>query len=481
MAYFECIIGGGGGGESDVNLIVTCSPNFAGKTITCTNGTDTFTQTCPSTSPYTVTFENIGKGTWTISGVISGQTFSQSVVIGDYTAQLNDVPEGSTVTPINDIQIWLHCANIWDKTYTTLNEVLADNTTLLALISSNNAVDYMVRSTDWAESVDFIPTMTSNTTPSGVVSATSVYDAGHAAWKTFDGDDTTTSLSANNASVPWYVQYAFASPISNPNHLRYVLAHQYSQACVGKIQLQKIDDSWVDVDSFSATYTTTNTVIDKAISGFTDSHKAIRLTLTSCPQVYGFGAKSLQVSKISPITTNQTAMGYIGNNDYAADTLLADATWREAICNSEYFESVLNVKVPTMTSNTAPSGTCSAKTVRTSGATEAWKAFDNSESTQYQSAQNTIGEYVAYKFARAAFKPILIIATETNVGGDNYDWFQGRFDASSSWEDIIGLKKGTLIKYILSTSNEYSEYRIYRKTQSANVMSIPIFQIYGRA
>ena len=63
------------------------------------------------------------------------------------------VPEGSTVTPTDNIQTWLACAGITDKTYTTLNEVLADSTTLLALISDNNAVDYLVRSTTWASDV----------------------------------------------------------------------------------------------------------------------------------------------------------------------------------------------------------------------------------------------------------------------------------------------------------------------------------------
>ena len=120
------------------------------------------------------------------------------------------VPEGSTVTPTDDIQKWLACAGITDKTYTTLNEVLADSTTLLALISSNNASDYLVRSTTWA----------------------------------------------------------------------------------------------------------------------------------------------------SGLTADSTAMTDIGANDYCAETLLADSTWCNAICNSTYFESVLTTKVPTMTSNTTPSGEC---------------------------------------------------------------------------------------------------------------------------
>lgn len=61
---------------------------------------------------------------------------------------------------------------------------------------------------------------------------------------------------------------------------------------------------------------------------------------------------------ISDICGNQSAMSYIGLNNYCANTLLANADWLEGICNSTYFESVLNVKVPVMTSNTTPSGEC---------------------------------------------------------------------------------------------------------------------------
>jgi hypothetical protein len=345
MAYFECIIGGGGGGESDVNLIVTCSPNFAGKTITCTNGTDTFTQTCPSTSPYTVTFENIAKGTWTISGVISGQTFSQSVVIGDYTAQLNDVPEGSTVTPVNDIQIWLHCANIWDKTYTTLNEVLADNTTLLALISDSNAVDYMARSTSWASSV----------------------------------------------------------------------------------------------------------------------------------------------------AANQTAMGYIGNNNYCANKLLSNSTWRTAICNSTYFESVLNVKVPTMTSNTTPSGEAIGGTE--DGTPMRYKAFDNNTSTY----NNLYGQlWCGYHFTqsvkvnKAKYQPFYsssmarahTIYVEASNDGTNWiELFSEEVTTAQEQQYSTNPKY-----YIIPNNQRYEYYRFranpgtnYRSNGSRYEIMLIEAQFYGRA
>ena len=141
---FRCTLASGGA----LILTVTCDSAFAGQTITCTDGTTTLTQICPSTSPYTVEFRIPNSGTWTIS---SG-TDSTSVVIPD-AIELHSIPEGSTVLPTDNIQTWLHCANIRDKTYTTISQILSDASTLQALISSNNAADYMARSTTWASDI----------------------------------------------------------------------------------------------------------------------------------------------------------------------------------------------------------------------------------------------------------------------------------------------------------------------------------------
>lgn len=64
-----------------------------------------------------------------------------------------DVPDGKTVTPINDVETWLSCAELQSTGYTTLQEVLADSSVLLAVIAADNAVDYLVRSTDFATDI----------------------------------------------------------------------------------------------------------------------------------------------------------------------------------------------------------------------------------------------------------------------------------------------------------------------------------------
>ena len=80
MAYFHCLIGGGSSGGG-YELTVTCDADFAGTTITATDGVTTLTQTCPSASPYEVVFDIPNGGDWTISGVVGGRTVSTGVNI----------------------------------------------------------------------------------------------------------------------------------------------------------------------------------------------------------------------------------------------------------------------------------------------------------------------------------------------------------------------------------------------------------------
>ena len=328
---FRCVLASGGA----LILTVTCDSAFAGQTITCTDGTTTLTQICPSTSPYTVEFRIPNSGTWTIS---SG-TSSTSVTIPS-SAELHDIPNGSTITPTNVIQTWLHCANIWDKTYTTISQVLADSTTVTALIANNNAVDYMVRSTSWANSV----------------------------------------------------------------------------------------------------------------------------------------------------TANASAMTKIGANDYCANKLLANSTWSTAICNSTYFESVLTTKVPTMTSDTTPSGQVihsSASQYYTS-----YGAFDGNTSRAFGSADigNHSGDYVGYKFTSAVL-PRKFVGTQIGANGDqgsaNLTYKIRGSNDGTNWTDlsnqatINGLQN---ISGIISTNTKYQYLELYVISGGGTNTRFLVYelQFYGR-
>jgi hypothetical protein len=96
MAYFHCLIGGGSSGGG-YELTVTCDADFAGTTITCTDGVTTLTQTCPSASPYEVVFEIPNGGDWTISGVVSGHTVSTGVNIPTSASLIATIQQTVTI------------------------------------------------------------------------------------------------------------------------------------------------------------------------------------------------------------------------------------------------------------------------------------------------------------------------------------------------------------------------------------------------
>ena len=339
MAYFECVIGSGSGGA--IVLTVTCADAYAGSTITCTDGATTLTATCPSSSPYTVDFTLTNSGTWTISGTVSGDTNTETVIVPS-TATLNPpIPTGSTKTPTDDIQTWLHCANIWDKAYTTISQVLSDGTTVTALISSNNAVDYMVRSTTWASSV----------------------------------------------------------------------------------------------------------------------------------------------------VANSSAMTKIGANNYCSDALLNDSTWRTSICNSTYFESVLNVKVPTLT---ATDSYVIADPYTLSGY-PAWYAFANTSNGAVQSWASAItanDNYIGYDF-NTNVKVYKLYMQNRNEGTSSRVIKTFKIQGyDTSWVDVtnaINNSGGNVAAaestYALSlkNNNKYKKFRLFvTDYYDSGYVGLWKLQFYGR-
>ena len=338
MAYFECISSSAGGGAT---ITVTYESSFYNKTITCSNGSKTYTKT--TTSSGSTEFSVSDEGTWTIT--CNGVSVSLDVTL-NYSTQMK--PTGSTVTPVNNIQTWLECGGIFNKNYTTINQVLADTTTLLALISDNNAVDYMVRSTNWASSV----------------------------------------------------------------------------------------------------------------------------------------------------CANATAMTDIGANNYCANKLLANSTWRTAICNSTYFESVLNVKVPTMTSNTTPEGECISTSEYSGRYT--YRAFsrENTPTTSvnglWMSNQQTTPVYIGYKFTKSVVvnKIKVMFGLESNTTNTSTTFTVQGSDTGNSndWHDIsssITDTATTIQEYNFANSVPYLYYRINITAQTVSGASykgaVNILQFYGRA
>ena len=205
----------------------------AGCTVTLTKGGTTITATEVSSGVYEASFDEYG--IWTVNNVTLG--YSRNFTVDAVKVyNLSFIPDGRTITPVNDVQTLLHCAGIFDKGYTVLSQLIADTASLYSVITDNNAIDYLVRSTSFTSGIcgdstamnyigsdnyaadtllndntwvaaicnsayfesvlnAKVPTMTSNTTPEGVC----IGDAtnGTYNWQAFDGDDSSKCFVVN--------------------------------------------------------------------------------------------------------------------------------------------------------------------------------------------------------------------------------------------------------------------------------------------
>lgn len=274
----------GGGGFSALIVITAAT----GQTVTVSKGSDTYTAVETSSGTYEVSVDSMG--TWTVTDGTNTDTVAVSQQT-TYYVTLSSVPDGKTVLPTDDVSIWLACGQR-SETYTTLSQVLADSTCLSALISDNNATDYLVRSTTWASGITAdssamsyiglnnyasntlladttwreaicnseyfesvlnvkVPIMTSNTTPEGEViyshqyaHSGNIYDA----WRAFGSDDTRYwNNYTQSPLLPAYLGYKFTSSVGiwktvitqSPNLSRAVKAF--------KVQGSHDNSTWVDL------------------------------------------------------------------------------------------------------------------------------------------------------------------------------------------------------------------------------------------
>jgi len=294
MAYFRCSLGGGSGNGAVIT--VAYGAEFYNQTLVATNGTDTVSVVASSSGTSDITVPS--EGSWVISCTIGADTYTSDPVLVElsYEATITAIPDGSTVLPTDDIETWLECAGITDKAYTTLAEVLADTDTYTTLLGDSNACDYMARSTTWASTIvadadamrllgmyDYacdallsdstwasaiadstywasvldvtVPTMTSNTTPSGTAFANAESGASYAAWKVFDKNDSTFWADNTKTTIfsNLYVGYTFTEAKIIKSF--YVKFETNTVSCTYKLQGSNDGINWTDIGN-------TNTLLD---------------------------------------------------------------------------------------------------------------------------------------------------------------------------------------------------------------------------
>ena len=300
---------GSGGDLKPYTVNFECASGYIGQTLTMTyKGTPHAGETVDNVSGTvgsdgTLTLYPMHSGEWECScySSVTGITMKKTIDLSYWgvhpTVTFEDTPNGATVTPTDDVQTWLHCANVWNKSYTTISEVVADTTTLNILISDNNASDYLARSTTWASDVCsnesamtyiglndycanklladdtwltaicsteetllkkvltvFVPTLTSNTgSDGGKANSSSQYNSNTPTYNAFD-DNYDTEWNGVKG-LPQWIQYKF--PTKNKVKLMiFAIGISGSSGHVVKdCILQGSDDgtSWTDIKSFTNT------------------------------------------------------------------------------------------------------------------------------------------------------------------------------------------------------------------------------------
>ena len=190
----------------------------------------------------------------------------------------------------------------------------------------------------------------------------------------------------------------------------------------------------------------------------------------------------------STITADQSAMSYIGMNNYCSNTLIADSTWLTAINNSAYFESVLNAKIPTMTSNTTPSGECYGTS--TGSGHDYWYAFDGNNSSwwwAHEGAGGGVNQRVGYKF------PQKVKASKVKIRSTNYGISYPRLknykiQGSDDGVNFVDIQSGTyptyetdqIVDIPLSDYQYFAVFGIDNYGGQSYSTAVSEFQVWGR-
>ena len=482
-------------------ILLSFDDAFQGATIALTKGQTTITKTAPSTGNSMSLYVS-ETGEWTISSTIDGNTYETTVTVTafglTYEAELISippVPQGSTVTPTDDIQTWLACANIRDKSYTTLAEVLADRSTFETLIADSNACDYMARSTTWASNPPLVPTMTSATTPSGTVSAKSRYDSNTEAWKAFDGNTTTywQSSQFGISALPQWIRYEFttATPIGLVKLKNTTTNYQIGTF---KIQGSNNGTDFTDLTELITNTDTSSGGESKYSVNNQQAYKYVQFSVESGYSTYTYAsiAELQYYAKETCVCDNQDAMALIGKYDYCSNALLGNATWASAIANSDYWDSILQPLVPTMTSNTTPSGTCFGSGTYNS---DYYMAFNNviTMVSGWASQNDANDKYVGYEFTTSAKVRRITLWTPASANNNEVKTFKVQYydNTTNTWKDatevltyMTATQSASFTKsYTVSTTASSSKWRFLVLTNIANNNLIRICeaQFYGRS
>lgn len=478
---FRSVLQSGGGAE----LIVTCDSEFAGATISCSDGTTTLNKTCPVSSPYEVTFKIPNSGDWTISATVSGTTYSSDPISVDLDYE-TDLEFGF------NWQRWVDTSVDLDSTdYSTLADLLADEEAVRELCLEHACVDYLCRVTDvntdletvisdnyfakWVNNSDYaldkmyanaeiktamdtadkygygewvitdstttpvtwgpkgnVPVMTSNTAPYGNTVAPNE-GSNTPAYYAFDENPSTRATNNNTGYAEHGLGYKFVNPICPKK----ATIHLMTEYTINTLSIQGSNDgtNWVNVSE----------VINNPTKGI-----------------------NLDV----PLNTSEYYL-------YVRARMTGPTTSRYGVYTLQFYGRELKVSVPVMSTNTTPYGVASASSIYSSDFS-AWKAFDFSQQRGWAaSASGLTDAWVQYEFVTPMVIKKFVATMGTNSYLNNMK-VQGSNDGFvSDINDLLTFSvsaSATIVENV-TNSTPYKYYRVFGTTNTSGAGYH--FQFYG--
>lgn len=481
MNYFRCsVIGGGSGGGS---LIVTCDSQFAGLTISCTKGTTVYRKTCPSTSPYQVTFPGLENGTWTISATINGEIYSTTVTIKDIEANL---------TYGFDWKSWVTAGGLDPDDYNDLDEVLEDEVALRRLFIVHASVDLLASSTvgenvtkiinndlcaKWINLSDYaldklyanadikdvmdiadkygygewalmpqVPTMTSNTAPSGEAFASNTFDGNYPAWKAFSPSETYGWVCGHPPTSNAYIGYKFINPVVVKQLMFKILNPNIGKTFDNQIVLQGSNtgntDDWTDIKTISE--------------------------------------NDIQLSSDEQFLSVENGTPYLYYRLFGGWNTSGNGT------KLQFYAYEPKGNVPIMTANSAPYGTASDNS-HVNNDHIAYCAFDGGYTNYWQPADSTGTVSVGYQFVN----PIMPrrVKIHINQGADVIKQRISSFvikgsNDGSTYQSLLTINTDNLSSNIIYGDISNDDYYLYLKLECVKKVSSSfnmfVLQFYGR-
>lgn len=486
-------VGSGSGGGPSIEpftVIIHLDSNFEGQPVTLSqDGQTPMIKLCPTTAPYDVIFHPLKDGVWDISTT----TIDGTPVTGKTDPLLEWTTYEYTLQSGFNFTEWLTRGRV-TETFSSLDDVLADETTIRQLMTVHDSVEYLRDGLEAdADSADTIlnnkncqkwinispyalDTLQSNATVKALMDSIGLYGYGELIE---DGGvmkpkGLVPKMTANNAP---YGEAGGTNKRTDDSRYDYysafikITSYQYeSSGPSGRVYYKFPCPVCVKMADFTITGARIQNI--KIIA----SNDGINWTPTPLKTVNGASGANNGVK--------------FENNDYylyyGFDTTCTNGG-SSSLTVCQFYGRTLSVSVPKMsTDNHTPYGEAIENYNRggnPSSQGPAWMAFDGNPNTHAHSDNSNGDKGIGYKFTHPVIIKMVGV-TNQQTGSRGYNgYIQGSNDNGNTWENIQAINTQGVgqTDYVCFPINNDTEYMCYRLFEAGAVgyKVIATLQFYG--